>query len=238
MQRRGVDVPLNAATDSGPNYDKLKVVIVEDEPLFCELLQMALSNTGRFEVVGTYDEAEQAIAPIVRARPDVAIVDISLKGDMNGVLLGVELRRRLTDVGIVLLSNHRLVSILDALPKDSLNGWGYLLKSTVQNVETLVRTVRMAAAGMLVLDPDIVAAQKPKEHEALANLTPRQYQTLQLMAQGYTNQGIAERLGVSVKSVENHTNQLYGELGIDRSDRRVQPRVQAVLKFLEQTRGI
>lgn len=229
---------LSAATGVKPQRDKLKVVIVEDEPLFCELLQMALSGTGQFEVVGTYDEAETAVQPIVRARPDVAIVDVSLKGDMNGVLLGIELRRHLPDVGIVLLSNHRLTSILDTLPAENLNGWGYLLKGTVQNVETLVRTARMAAAGMLVLDPGIVAAKRPKEHEALANLTPRQFQTLQLMAQGYTNQGIAELLGVSIKSVENHTNQVYAELGIDRSDRRIQPRVQAVLKFLKQTRGL
>lgn len=223
--------------DIQPKDDKLKVVIVEDEPLFCELLQMALSGTGQFDVIDAYDEAEGALEPIIDAKPDVAIVDISLKGDMNGVFLGIELRRRLPDMGIVLLSNHRLTSILHTLPPHNLNGWGYLLKGTVQNVETLIRTMRMAAGGMLVLDPEIVATQKPKKYGTLANLTPRQYQTLQLMAQGYTNQGIAERLAVSVKSVENHTNQVYSELGIDRTDRRVQPRVQAVLQFLKQTQG-
>lgn len=215
---------------------KLKVVIVEDEPLFRELLRGALEHEGDVEIIAAFEDAETAGERVPELAPDVVILDIELKGEMSGIELGIELRRTLPNLGIVLLSHHRVRNIYGLIPPGQEGGWSYLLKDTVQNVDMLRRTLHGAADGMLVLDPELVLNARAEPESDLARLTPRQLQTLQLMAKGYTNEAIARHLSVSVKSVENHANQVYRELGIDRSDRSVQPRVQAVVKYIMQTR--
>lgn len=218
--------------------DPLRVVIVEDEPLFRELLQVALGQSDEFHVVATYAHGEEAVPAIAELQPDVVILDIELGQRMNGISLGIELRRSLPDLGIVLLSNHRVRTLLELIPRGREAGWCYLLKDTVQDMDMLRRTLRGAAAGMFILDPEIVVNSEAKPESDLAGLTPRQLQTLQLMAKGYTNEGIAQLLSVSVKSVENHIIQVYRQLDLDRGDRTIQPRVQAVIKYIEQTRGV
>lgn len=212
---------------------KLRLAIVEDEPLFRELLKSALERTGEFSVVGLFGDFETARQGALSLVPHVVLLDIDLGDNKNGVALGLELRRHLPQLGIVLLSNHRVPSALSAIPFGKEGGWCYLLKDTVQDLETLRRTLHGAAQGMVILDPEIVSAAQVKKESGLSQLTPRQYQILQLMAQGLTNQGIASELSVSVKSVENHINQLYRELGIDRNDRRIQPRVQSVIQYIK-----
>lgn len=219
-----------------PDKDKLQVSIVEDEPLFRELLTKALEDEGDVDIVATFEDAETAENRIPELAPDVVILDIELKGELSGIELGIELRRALPNLGIVLLSHHRVRNIYELIPSGQEGGWCYLLKDTVQNVDMLLRTLHGAADGMLVLDPELVSNARANPESELSRLSPRQLQTLQLMAKGYTNEAIARKLSVSVKSVENHANQLYRELGIDRSDRSVQPRVQAVVKYLMQTR--
>lgn len=89
--------------------------------------------------------------------------------------------------------------------------------------------------GMIVLDPDMVAAttESPDEPD-VARLTPRQLQTLQLIAEGLTNRAIAQKMGISVKAVENHINQFYLQLGVDRSDPDIHPRIRAVNLYFTQ----
>src|SRR5579884_4492362 len=93
--------------------------------------------------------------------------------------------------------------------------------------------------GLTVLDPQLVAGMRtrPKKQGMLSRLTPRQMDILELIAQGYSNAAIAERLVLAEKSVENQINLLYQQLEIDRSTQAVQPRVKAVLIYLEETRS-
>jgi DNA-binding NarL/FixJ family response regulator len=216
----------------------LRVVLVEDEPLYRDLLRIALDQRSDLEIVNTYGDADSALAGIPEVKPDVAMLDIDLGSAVNGVQLGMMLRRSLPQLSIVLLSNHGDPEFVASLPEDVRSGWSYLLKKSVNDVDVLSRTISGAAAGLTVLDPQLVAGMRmrPKKTGLLSRLTPRQTEILELIAQGYSNAAIAERLVLAEKSVENQINLLYQQLEIDRSTSGVQPRVKAVLTYLDEMR--
>lgn len=215
---------------------KLKVVIVEDEHLFRDLLRVSLSQSGRIEVVGDFADGESALDGAPALRPDVAILDIELRRDgLNGIQTGLLLKQQQPDLGIVLLSNHREPAFLSSLTEGELAGWSYLLKGSVTDVDSLARAIVGAAEGYVILDPQLIRRSRPRPEEPLARLTPRQLEVLELIAQGWSNTAIGGRLAISRKSVENQINAIFQILGIEKDDISVQPRVRAVLKYLQQT---
>ena len=217
--------------------DPIRVLMAEDEGLFRDLVKTVLSQQEGIELVGAFPNAEAALQAAPALKPDVALLDIELgEGGMNGVQLGVRLRRELPKIGIVLLSNHNDARLLQALPAESMGGWSYLIKKSVSNAAVILRAIRGAADGLVVLDSALTSRRVVDEKGPLAELTPRQRDILELIAEGYTNAAIADQLGLTVKSVENQINGLYQTLYIDREDRYVQPRVNAVLIYLENTR--
>src|SRR5262245_464322 len=111
-------------------------------------------------------------------------------------------------------------------------GWCYLLKRSVADVATLERTIAGAAAGLVVLDPHVVAGRAPRVGGALAQLTPRQGEILAWIAQGFTNPAIAGRPAVASGTVENPVTQIYQELGLGTDQSEFNPRVLAVLLYL------
>jgi DNA-binding NarL/FixJ family response regulator len=216
----------------------IRVAVVEDEPLFRGLLERHLAQHPRLEVVGAYADGPSALDGVPADRPDVVTLDIELPGRVDGIQVGVALRRALPGLGIVVLSNHADPRFLGALPREAISGWSYLLKKSVSDVGTLDRAVEGAAAGTVTLDPAIVAGMRPKAGGALSRLTTRQREIMGLVAQGLTNAAIAEQLVLAEKSVENQLTAIYGELGIDRRalDPSVHPRVSAVLAYLNDSR--
>lgn len=217
--------------------DSIRVLTAEDEGLFRDLVKTVLSQQEGIELVGAFPTAEAALEAAPGLKPDVALLDIELgEGGMNGVQLGVRLRRVLPKIGIVLLSNHNDARLLQALPPESMGGWSYLIKKSVSNAAVILRAIRGAADGLVVLDPALTSRRVVDEKGPLAELTPRQRDILELIAEGYTNAAIADQLGLTVKSVENQINGLYQTLYIDREDRYVQPRVNAVLIYLDSTK--
>lgn len=215
---------------------KVRVVVVEDEGLFRDLVRIALSTHPRLEVVGTYADAESALAEVPTLAPDVAILDIELDGPLNGVQLGLRLRRDLPDLGVVLLSNHRDPDFLSSLPAETIAGWSYLLKRSVGDVEALWRAIEGAAGGLVVLDPALVTDMQPRSNSGVSRLAPRQREILGLIAQGLSNAAIAEHLTLSEKSVENQINLVYQNLAIQRAAGGIHPRVIAVLRYMQDSR--
>ena len=217
---------------------RIRVAIVEDEPLFRGLLEHYLERHPRLEVVGSFADGAAALARVPAAQPDVVTLDIELTGKLDGIQVGVALRQTLSQLGIVVLSNHADPRFLGALPREVTSGWSYLLKKSVSNIETLDRAIEGAAAGTVTIDPAIVAGMRPKPGGPLARLTPRQREIIDLVAQGLTNTAIADKLVLAEKSVENQLTAIYSELGVDRRDvdRSVHPRVSAVLTYLSQSR--
>ncbi len=213
--------------------DKITIVIAEDEDLYRDLLSNALSSVPAFQVIAALAEANEAQKAIFDRRPHVAILDIELKGGVSGLQIGLTVKSQLPDVGVVWLSNHAEPYFAVSLAREVTAGWGYLLKRSVSDIGSLARAIEGAARGLVVLDPDIVRGIPKKVAGDLANLTPRQREILAQMAQGYTNAGIAQGLYITEKSVENQINQIYQRLEIDRQNSSLQPRVRAVLKYLE-----
>ena len=222
------------AVGQGPAAEpgkRLRILVLEDEPLFRDLLVRALDRPG-LRVVGAFATAPEALEAAPHVRPDVAILDIELAGGWTGIRVGVQMRQLVPRVGVLLLSNHADAELLSGVRPEELAGWSYLLKRSVADVSALVRAIEGAAAGLVVLDPQLLKRRSSRLSGPLGTLTPRQLQVLDLIAQGYTNSGIAEQLGLAEKSVENQINLLYHALAIDRADGSLHVRVQAVLTYL------
>ena len=213
---------------------KIRVMVVEDQSLFRNLLMLALAGDAGLDVVGSFADGESALAAAPALRPTIALLDLELAGTMNGIQLGLLLRKEMPGLGIVLLSNHRLPHLLASVPPDQIAGWSYLLKSSVSDIGSLTRAIQASAAGLVVLDPQLVKGN-PSGEGRVSALTERQQEILRLISQGLTNSAIARRLSLAEKSVENQINLIYQGLGIDRETSSLQPRVKAVLIFLEET---
>lgn len=216
--------------------DKIRVLIVEDEPLFRDMLRIALGNQPRLEVVGTVADGESAIRAADQLKPHVVLTDIELEAGLNGIAAGHRIKSQHPQMGIVILSMHRDKQYIASLPDERAGGWSYLLKQSVADAATLARAIEGSAAGLVVMDPAIVHSLRPKAQSELERLSPRLREVLELMAQGYNNAAIAQKLVVSEKSIENYINTLFQELGISREGES-HPRVKAILKFLGQTQS-
>lgn len=209
----------------------IRLALVEDDDLFRDLLRLALSSLPGVSVIADFADADTAEAEIPALKPDVLLLDVDLGSGRNGIHLGMDLRRRLPKVGVILFSNHRDPDLLSAVPNEQIAGWSYLLKTSVRDVATLERAIRGSASGFVILDPRLTEDYRPP-HAKSAGLTERQISLIQLVAQGYSNKAIAQRLFLSEKTVENQLGMLYRQLAIDTADTGSHARVQATLKFL------
>lgn len=216
----------------------ITVAVVEDEPLMLDLLRVALQQHPGLAVVGVFKQGEEALQRIPPLQPQVALLDIDLGRGLSGIQLGFLLREQLPTLGIVLLSNHWVPHFLATLPPHMMAGWCYLLKRSVADVDTLARAIQGAAAGLVVLDPYVVARRQPRPGGSLTRLTPRQREVLSLIALGFTNTAIAQRLGLAASTVENQLNQIYQELGLAEEHAEFNPRVRAALRYLLESRTV
>lgn len=228
--------PLMNGEPMSASAARIRLVIVEDEHLYRDLLRTVLQLDRQLEVVGDYASAQEALEEVPRLRPTIALLDIELGGPMNGMQLGLLLREKLPSLGIVLLSNVRAPRLLASIPAREVGGWSYLLKRSVRDASVLRRAIDGAAMGLVTLDPTLVAGRHPRDRGALSAVTPRQLEILALVAEGWANDAIAQRLGLSIKTVENQLTLTYGELGLDRDRDPVHPRVKAVLLYLAETK--
>ncbi len=223
----------SGAIDAVRAATTLRVAVVEDQPLYRDMLVGLLESQPDVEVVSVASGAVEAGERLVPGEVDVVVLDVEL-GDGNGVGLGMALRRADRKLGILLLSSHDVMGLLLDLPDDMRRGWSYLSKNSSTSIETLMRALRTSAAGGTVLDPELVERARPRQGSAVAGLSPRQYQVLQFLAQGLSNVGIADALQISPRSVENHLNSIYVQLGLAGSGAH-NARVRAVLQFIEES---
>ena len=215
---------------------KTKLLIVEDEALFRELLQNALSAHPGYEVAGVTQDGETAIILAKEVIPDVVLMDIELAGKIDGIEAAIQIKKESPQTGIVILSSHSDRRYVTSLPLESSRGWAYLLKKTVSDLESVVRAIEGTKAGMVVLDPAVVMGLRPKQGSNLARLTPRQQEVLELLAQGYSNASIARRLTLSEKSVETYINAIYQELHLS-NEPDIHARVKATISYLHDSQS-
>jgi DNA-binding NarL/FixJ family response regulator len=212
----------------------IKVLIVENEGLLRDMLKISLSSIPNLEVVDAVSDGAAAIAAASRLAPDVILMDIELGGEPDGITAGQAIKQEHAGVGIIVLSAHEEQEYVELVSKDDFSGWSYLLKQSVNDAGTLVRAIEGVASGLVVMDPNVVNGMRPRQDSLSGKLTPRQQDVLAMMAQGYNNGTIAEKLFLGTKSVENYTNTIYQELGLT-DNGPLHRRVQAVLSYIRDS---
>jgi DNA-binding NarL/FixJ family response regulator len=230
--------PQSVAEYCGVVTDPVQIVIGEDDVLLREGIAMILADAG-FDVVSQAGDAEAFLREALAHRPDVAIVDIQMPpghGD-DGLRAALELRQRLPDTGVLVLSQYYDDRYAVDLIGDSAEGVGYLLKERVGDVEVFTDAVARVAAGGSALDPEVVGRMLGRRGDSgpLDALSPRERDVLTQLAEGKSNQGIAEALAVSSAAVEKHVTSIFHKLGLESSpsDHR---RVLAALTYLRSER--
>ncbi|MDQ3993663.1 MAG: response regulator transcription factor [Actinomycetota bacterium] len=212
----------------------MRVVLAEDSVLLREGVARILEEAG-FEVVGKSGTADDLLLKVRSYAPDVAIVDIRMPPTHTdeGLRAAKEIRERHPDVGVLVLSQYVEPGYAFELLSESAEGVGYLLKDRVSDVKEFAEAVRRVADGGSALDPAIVSqlVGRRRKDDPVALLTPREREVLELMAEGRSNQGIAEHLVVTERAVEKHVTGIFGKLRLPAAsaDHR---RVLAVLAFL------
>jgi DNA-binding NarL/FixJ family response regulator len=212
----------------------VRVAIAEDSVLLREGVARILGDAG-LDVVAQCADADDLLLKVRSYKPDVVIVDIRLPPSHKdeGLRAALEIREQHPETSVLVLSQYVELGLALKLLADSADGVGYLLKDRIRDVEEFVAAVRRVADGGSALDPVIVSTLLSRERpdDPVARLTPREREVLELMAAGNSNQGIAEKLVVTLGVVEKHVSSIFDKLGLPstRSDSR---RVLAVLLFL------
>ncbi|HWN20549.1 MAG TPA: response regulator transcription factor [Gaiellaceae bacterium] len=212
----------------------MRAVIAEDSVLLREGIGHVLENAG-LEVVGSCATAEELMLKVRSYAPDIAIVDIRLPPTHSdeGIRAAVEIRASHPSVGVLVVSQYMELGLAMKLLADSAEGVGYLLKDRIGDVDDFVGAVRRVAAGGSAIDPTIVSTllAKRRSDDPLAELTPREREVLELMAEGRSNQGIADKLVITLRSVEKYVSSVFGKLGLPSTGTESR-RVLAVLMYL------
>jgi DNA-binding NarL/FixJ family response regulator len=211
----------------------VRLILADDTVLFRDALAGALSGRGH-EILAQVDDAEALVELVRDLQPDLAVIDIRMPpGDAAGLEAALRIRAMPGRVGVLLLSNYvETVDAANLLGSDA-SRVGYLLKDRVGDVAELDDAMRRIAGGGSVIDPAVVAAWlgRPRPRGPLDDLTPRERDVLELMAEGRSNAAIASILGTGLKTVETHVAAIFSKLGLEpaENDNR---RVIAVVTWL------
>ena len=213
---------------------QVRVLVGEDQPFVREGIVRVLTEGG-FDVVGAAADAPALVRMADAYRPDVVVADIQMPPDRadDGLQAARAIRAARPGVGVLVLSQFLEAAYAFDLVADGAQGVGYLLKEKVGDLGTFTDAVRRVAEGGSVLDPDVVAllVGRKRKPGPLDDLTPRERQVLELIAQGRSNAGIAHELVVTVAAIERHVTSIFDKLGLHASP-EAHRRVLAVLTYL------
>ncbi len=213
----------------------ITVALADDTILLREGIARLLADAG-FDVVAQSDNPEDLLRHVAMHKPSVAVVDIRMPPTHTdeGLRAAREIRARFPDTSVLVLSQYVEAAYAMDLFSESTEGLGYLLKDRVADVEEFALAIRRVAEGGSVLDPAVVGELlgRSRQHDPLELLTPREREVLELMAEGRSNQAIADRMFVTLRAVEKHVTSIFAKLDLPATtdDHR---RVLAVLAFLQ-----
>jgi DNA-binding NarL/FixJ family response regulator len=212
----------------------VRIVLADDATFFRDTLAAALRSES-FEVVGQAGDVPGLLRLVDDTRPDVAIVDVRMPPThtTEGLEAAERIRSDHPDIGLLILSNAVETRHVLQLLRDAPEGIGYLLKDRVTDLAEFVAAVRRIGTGGSVVDSEVVSVLlgRARRRGPLDELTERERSVLALMAEGRSNLAIAERLGLTEKTVEGNVRVILSKLGLEPAveDHR---RVLAVLTFL------
>ena len=194
---------------------------------------------GGHEVVAVAGDATDLLRKARAHKPDLVVTDIQMPPDSSddGIRAAKAIRDELPDVGVLVLSQFLEARYALDLVGDRAAGVGYLLKDRVGDLAVFLDAVRRVAAGGSALDPEVVQRMvgRQRQDSPFDELTPREREVVSLMAEGRSNQGIADELIVTVPAVERHVTNIFSKLGL-RSAPEEHRRVLAVLEYLKAAR--
>jgi DNA-binding NarL/FixJ family response regulator len=214
----------------------IRVVVGEDQPIVRQGVIAVLEGAG-FEVVGVAGDAEDLIRKANAHKPDVIVTDIQMPPDStdDGLRAARAIRAAHPEIGVMVLSQYLEDSYALELLSEGARGVGYMLKDRVGDLAIFTDAIRRVANGGSALDPDVVQrmVDRPRIESPIDELTPREREVLALMAEGRSNQGIADALIVTVAAVERHVTSIFSKLDLRQApeDHR---RVLAVLRYLQR----
>jgi DNA-binding NarL/FixJ family response regulator len=211
----------------------VRVVIADDSVLVREGVASILTRAG-VDVVAQASSPDELLAEVEAHRPDAAIVDIRMPPTHTdeGLRAAHELRLRHPGIAIVIVSQYVEAGIATRLLAEDPARLGYLLKDRVSAADEFIDTLERVVDGGSALDPQIVSGLLSGERaDGLGKLTPREREVLELVAEGLTNQAIANRLDIALRSVEKHVSTIFTKLGLPDTGSEHR-RVLAVLRYL------
>jgi DNA-binding NarL/FixJ family response regulator/class 3 adenylate cyclase len=223
--------PLRFARDA---RNGMRVALADDTVLLREGVARLLGDAG-FEIVAQSGTGDDLLRHVAMHKPDVAIVDIRMPPTHTdeGLRAAQEIRTRFPDVGVLVLSQYVEPGYAMELLSESAEGVGYLLKDRVSDVDEFTAAVRRVGEGGSALDPAVVSqlVGRRRKDDPLEDITAREREVLELMAEGRSNQAISERLFITPRAVEKHVTSIFHKLRLPASseDHR---RVLAVLTYL------
>jgi DNA-binding NarL/FixJ family response regulator len=213
----------------------VRIVIAEDAVLLRAGLTGLLADAGH-EVVAAVDNADDLLVVVERNKPDMCVVDVRMPPTHtdDGLRAALQIRSRWPGTGILVLSQYVEETYAGELLADDTAGVGYLLKDRIADVGEFLGAVDRVGGGGTVLDPEVVAQllARARRKDPLERLSPREREVLGLMAEGRTNQAIAEELVVSHGAVEKHISNIFTKLDLPPTEHDHR-RVLAVLRWLE-----
>jgi DNA-binding NarL/FixJ family response regulator len=217
----------------------IRVVFADDSYLVREAITHVLGQEQRIELVATCEDGEELRAAIETMQPDVVLTDIRMppSGDEEGITVANRLRVTHPEIGVVVISQYADPRYGLALLEGGSDRRAYLLKERLHDRGQLVSALDAVANGGSVVDPKVVealiAARVRAEESPLAELTQREREILSQIAQGKSNQAIADELVLTKRAVEKHINAIFLKLGLTRAE-DVSRRVTAALIYLAQ----
>lgn len=215
----------------------MRVALADDSVLLREGVRSLLEDEG-ISVVASVDDGQQLLTAVAARCPDLAIVDVRMPPThtTEGLEAALEIKRRFPDIGVLVLSQYVLREYATELFSTESVGVGYLLKNRVTDIDRFLESVNRIAEGGTVIDPEVVRQllSSTEQQNSLSALTSRENEVLQAMAEGLSNRGIAERLFVSISSVEKAISSIFDKLGLQAGE-TTSRRVAAVLHYLDQS---
>lgn len=214
------------------------MIVADDSVVIRQGVVRILGQAG-MEIVGEARSADELLAMVARLRPDLAVVDIRMPPEGNaGLHAAEEIRDRYRgEIGVLVLSQYLEPDYALRLLGGGMGSVGYLLKDRVADPAELVDAARRVAAGGSAVDSSVVGeiVRARRREDRLYRLTERERMVLELLAEGRSNRSIADRLALSVKTVEGSIATIFSKLGLepDPDDNR---RVLAVLAYLDTGR--
>jgi DNA-binding NarL/FixJ family response regulator len=220
----------------------IRVVFGEDSYLAREAVLRVLEDEEDIDVVATCSDLASLRLTVEDLHPDVVLADICMPptNTDEGIQLAAELRSTRPDVGVVILSHYAEPLYATKLLEEGSDRRAYLLKERVHGRGDLTRALREVAAGRSVVDTRIVEllldAQRRRADSRFDTLTPREQEILALVAEGWSNAAISERIVITKRAVERHINAIFSKLGLSESE-SFSRRVKAALLYLSGQDG-